>query len=163
MIAAKLETFESIMPAKLRARYEKYYGMFADWCKQHGVLIEKCGVGDFLAWVEMMGRYYKQTSIWAMMTGVKVMLLYYHNINSDGWKGYIAKYMREKKKKKKEEIKKAPVFDGKQMERIWRLNEEKYLLHLFAFGVGLFGGLRRQDYADLRHEDIKIKKGVCFL
>ena len=44
---------------------------------------------------------------------------------------------------KNEAVKKAPVLNGLE---VWSLDEDKYLNELMAFAMGLYCGLRKQDY-----------------
>ena len=159
--SAKLRALESIVPKQSRVKYEKDYQGFKTWCVKFGIDVSKVKVSDVLSWLEMMSEEYKLSSLWTKLSGIKCMLLYYHNTDTDSWKARVSAYMRAKAKEKKEAVKKAPVLNGLEVDRVWGLDEDKYLNELMAFAMGLYGGLRKQDYIGICHSDISVLRGVC--
>ena len=161
LLSAKLKALNSMVPKQSRQQYEKHYNGFKDWCCEHGLRVSQTDCVTILTWLEMMSGQYKLSSLWSKLSGIKCMLLYYHSIDSTAWKPKIAQYMREKAKKVRQKTKKAAVFDGCEVERVWKLNDEHWLNEKFAFAIGYFGGLRKQTYTSITHKDIKIMIGLC--
>ena len=92
--SVKLRALESIVTKQSSVKYEKDYKGFKAWCVKFGIDMSKVGVSDVLSWLEMMSEEYKLSSIWTKLSGIKCMLLYYHNTDTESWKARVSAYMQ---------------------------------------------------------------------